>query len=510
MPRYGAIDIGSNSIRMQASDVSPGEPPKPLAEDREVTRLGESVFQQGVVSAAAMDQTARVLRRMADGLRAQEVAAFRAVATSAIRDARNQEEFLLRSQLALGGVQPEIISGGEEARLIHLGVQSQWPAAEGRIIIDIGGGSAEIIESRGGEVVNALSKPLGAVRLTQMFFAEDPPRGRALQQFSEYVREKLAPLGRQIRYESSDRVIVTAATAAAVVRAVRRLSSADGAEADRMSVRTAEIRELYETLSSQNLRARRAVDGIGPRRAEIIVAGAGVLALILETLGIESCLYSRAGVRDGVIADLAARAAFLDRPSLGADQRQTVYRLAVRCGVSPEHAERTAKLAGRLFSGLRPLHKLDSAYGPLLEAAGYLHDVGHFISDTRHHRHSLYIVANADMPGFKNSERFLVANLCRYHRKNMPKANQENFAQLGPEQQAALLRLIPLLRIADSLDRSHRQVVEAVEASIDSGQVTLVIRTSGDAALEQWAAEQHGEVFAEVFGLDLKIEQEAE
>lgn len=508
MPRYGAVDIGSNSIRMQAAEVDPGEPPRLLAEDREVTRLGESVFQQGVVSPAAMDQTGRVLRRMADALRACEVAAFRAVATSAVRDARNQDEFLLRCQLALGGVQPEIISGGEEARLIHLGVQTQWPeAGNDKLIIDIGGGSAEIIESRGGEAVNALSKPLGAVRLTQMFFSEDPPSARSLQQFTEYVREKLAPVARQIRCERSDHVIVTAATAAAVVRAIQGLPSSNGAEADRRSVETADVRELFSTLARQNLRGRQAINGIGPRRAEIIIAGAGVLALILESLSVESCFYSVAGVRDGVIADLAARAALLDRAGLDADQRQSVRRLAVRCGVAPEHAERTAGLAGQLFGGLQSLHQLGSEYGRMLEAAAYLHDVGHFVSSTRHHRHSFYLVSNSDLPGFNNRERVFVANLCRYHRKNMPKSSQENFAKLDAEQQSALLRLIPLLRIADSLDRGHRQVVDSVKASVAPDQVALELTTSGDAALEQWAAEQHKEVFAEVYGKDLVVRQ---
>ncbi len=506
MARYGAVDIGSNSIRMQAAEVAPGEPAVRIAEDREVTRLGESVFEQGVVSAAALDQTTRVLRRMAGALRAAEVVAFRAVATSAVRDARNQDEFLLRAQLALGGVQPEIISGGEEARLIHLGVESDWPEhGEGRLIIDIGGGSAEIIESLAGEVVTAFSKPLGAVRLTQMFFAEDPPSPRSLQQFAEYIREKIAPLARELRRDSTQQVIVTAATAAAVVRALSGLSSADGAEADRLSVETKRVRELFDSLAAKNLRARRAVEGIGPRRAEIVVAGAGVLALILEALGVERCRYSRAGVRDGVIADLAARAALLDRPGLDADQRQSVRRLAVRCGVSPAHAENVGALGARLFTALQPLHGLDSSYGGLLEAAGYLHDVGHFVSDTRHHRHSLYLVANSDLPGFNNSERMFIANLCRYHRKNMPKPSQDNFSQLDSGQRAALLRLIPLLRIADSLDRSQRQVVESIEATIESEHVAVTLQAAGDAALEQWAAEQHKAVFADVYGKDLVV-----
>ena len=507
MNRYGAIDIGSNSIRMQAAEVVAGEPIKTLAEDREVTRLGESVFKDGVVSPEAMDLTGRVLRRMADGLKACGVDVFRAVATSAVRDARNQDEFLLRAQLALGGVRPEIISGAEEARLIHLGVQTRWPhPSERTLIIDIGGGSAEVIESNAGEVQSALSKPLGAVRLTRLFFSEDPPSPKALQQFEDFVLEKTAAIKSEISGGPFDRVIATAATGAAVIRAVEDISTSDGEKADRVSVDTAQVRGLYESLARKNLRERQSTTGIGARRAEIVVAGAGVLALLLEGLGAEQCAHSSAGVRDGVIADLAAHAQEFSRQHLDADQRQTVRRLASRCGVDPAHSECVARLAGRLFEALQPLHQLGPEYGGLLEAAAYLHDAGHFVSSTRHHRHSFYLVANADLPGFVADDRFFIANLCRYHRKNMPKSSQENFNDLSAQRQQALLLLIPVLRIADSLDRSHRQLVAGVEVEAGPEEVTLRLSGSGDLALEQWAAEQHAGVFAQVYGARLATE----
>lgn len=506
MARYGAIDIGSNSIRMQAAEWTPGEPPRLIAEDREVTRLGESVFRQGQVSPEAMDQMARVLRRMAEALRQADVSVFRAVATSAVRDSRNQDEVLLRAQLALGGVRPEIISGAEEARLIHLGVQTRWPhPAETIFIIDIGGGSAEIIESKAGQVLSAVSKPVGAVRLTEMFFAEDPPGPGAVRQFTEYVREKIGSIRSRTRPLTFDRVIVTAATAAAVVRAIHNVPASERDQVDRKAVKTGDVCELFRSLTVTSLRERQILTGIGSRRAEIIVAGCGALALILETMGAETCYYSAAGVRDGVIADLAARAAQFDRARLDAEQRTSVRSLAERCSVDLEHVERVAILAGRLFDDLAPLHGLDARYGGLLEAAAYLHDVGHFISSTRHHRHSFYIVANADLPAFENVERLFVANLCRYHRKNMPKPGQDNFRELDPKRQEALLRLIPLLRIADSLDRSHRRIVTGVSAGFDSDQTTIRIEADGDPALEEWAVRQHADVFSSVYGPKLRV-----
>jgi len=504
--RLGAVDIGSNSIRMQAAEVAPGEPPRPLVEDRAVVRLGESVFQHGVVSADAMDHASRALRRMAALLREHQILSFRAVATSAIRDARNQDEFLLRAQLALGGVRPEIISGGEEARLIHLGVQSRWPhSRENIVIIDIGGGSAEVIESRGGKVVTALSKPLGAVRLTQLFFAHDPPSARELRQFTEYVLEKIVPITDQIKADSFDRVVVTAATAAAAVRAVHGIAASETNEIDHLSASSPDILKLYEKLSRQRLRERQLVKGIGSRRAEIIIAGVGVLALILDALRADVCFYSTAGVRDGVIADLAAHYSERSPAHLDEDQRTSVRALADRCGVERKHAQRVADLSSQLFEALRPIHGLEPRYGGLLEAAAHLHDVGHFVSSTRHHRHSFYLVVNADLPGLDRSARLFIGNLCRYHRKNMPKPSNEGFRALGDKQQEALLKTIPLLRIADSFDRSHRQLISAVQVTIHPEEVVLELNSSGDTALEQWAASQHADVFLQVYGRRLVI-----
>jgi exopolyphosphatase/guanosine-5'-triphosphate,3'-diphosphate pyrophosphatase len=338
-----------------------------------------------------------------------------------------------------------------------------------------------------------------------MFFTEDPPSRDAIQQFTEFVGEKIGSVRSRTRPLTFDRVIVTAATAAAVVRAIHSLPASGRDQIDRLAVKTRDVRELFRLLAGKSLRERQVLEGIGSRRAEIIVAGCGALALILEAMGAESCSYSSAGVRDGVIADLAMRASQFDQARLDAEQRESVRSLAVRCNTDLEHVDRVALLAGRLFDNLAPLHGLGARYGGLLEAGAYLHDIGHFISSTRHHRHSFYIVSNSDLPAFETGERLFVANLCRYHRKNMPKPGQDNFRDLEPKQQEALLRLIPILRIADSLDRSHRRLVEGVSAKVNSDEVTIRIEANEDAALEAWAVRQHGDVFGSVYGKKLKI-----
>src|ERR1039457_5223219 len=459
---------------MEAAELVPGLAARVLASDREVTRLGESVFRNGAVSEEAMKATCAVLARMAALYRKLEVVGVRAVATSAIRDTRNQREFLARATEA-AGAPVEIISGREEARLIHLGVESLWPQRDKRIlIIDIGGGSAEIIAAERGHLVEAYSKPLGAVRLREAFLKDDPPGARQIHQMHEYIQAKLdAPL-RRLGHTGWDRVIATSATASAVAGAVARAPRSQREEIDRLRVSTAQVRKLYLMVSGLGLAERRKITGIGPRRAEIIVPGMSVLLQFLQEFHLPAFFYSRAGVRDGIIADLAAR--------------------------------KVADISNLLFTALQPLHGLPPGCGKLLEAAAHLHDVGHFVSAVSHHKHSCYVVSNSDMAGFTDRERMLIAALCRYHRKSMPNPLHSLYLALSLEERNTLLMMIPILRMADNLDRSREQRIQAVDCRLrDGGEVVLQVRATGDIDLEQWAAERAGEAFQQIYNRPISV-----
>jgi exopolyphosphatase/guanosine-5'-triphosphate,3'-diphosphate pyrophosphatase len=505
MPRYAAIDIGSNSVRMEAAEVAHGEAPRVLASDREVTRLGESVFRHGSVSEEAMQSTCAVLARMAALYRRLDVVGVRAVATSAIRDSRNRDEFLQRASEA-AGAQVETISGREEARLIHVGVQSIWPQTGKRVlIVDIGGGSAEIVAAGDGVLREAFSRPLGAVRLYENFLKDDPPTPRQLHQMHEYIGEKLATAVRRLAGWSCDRAIATSATAAAVASAVGCVPRSKREDIDRRRVSIAQVRRLYTTLAGLSLAGRRKTTGIGPRRAEIIVPGVGVLLDFMQAFRLPAVYYSRAGVRDGIIADLAARNVGAELSRLSRDQRREVESMGRRYGVALDHARKVANIANLLFTALQPLHQLPPGCGKLLEAAAYLLDVGHYISNSSHHKHSYYVVSNSDMPGFTERERLLIANLCRYHRKNMPGPLHSAYQSLPAEEKRVLLLTIPLLRLADNLDRSHERRIENLECRLRDGEVTLQVTSRGDIDLEQWGAEQAGEVFRQVYGRQIVL-----
>jgi exopolyphosphatase/guanosine-5'-triphosphate,3'-diphosphate pyrophosphatase len=490
---------------MEAAEVAAGQPARVLASDREVTRLGESVFRSGAVSEEALSATCAVLARMAALYRKLDVVGVRAVATSAIRDTKNQRDFLERASVA-AGTPVEIISGREEARLIHLGVQGNWPQSAKRVLmIDIGGGSAEIVAAEDGQLQEAFSRPLGAVRLNEIFLRSDPPAAREMHQMREYIQEKLAPAVRRLAGRKWDRAIATSATASAVASAVARVARSRREEIDRLRVPTSEVRRLHAKLAGLNLAGRRRVTGIGPRRAEIIVPGITVLMEFLQAFRLPAAYYSRAGVRDGIIADLAARNVGAELSRMSRDQRQEVERLVRRYGVSLDHARQVAGIASALFTGLAPLHQLPPAGGRLLEAAAYLLDVGHFVSSTGHHKHSYYVVANSDLAGFTERERLLVASLCRYHRKSLPITAHSAYQALMPDERRTLLMTIPLLRFADNLDRGHEQRVSGVDCRIRDGEVILEVRASGDIDLEQWGAERAGEAFRQFYNRAVRV-----
>ncbi len=504
MPRYAAIDIGSNSVRLLVAEVRADGAIERLAEDREVTRLGSSVFGSGEISSEALDFVSSVLSRMAETYRRFDVDGIRVVATAAVRDASNQPEFLTRASMA-AGAPVEIVSGEEEARLIYLGVHSRWPHPEQRVlIVDIGGGSAEIIVVENGRMKASWSKPLGAVRLTGVFLKNDPPTELELRQMREFIDEKLTPATARLKRLKYDRAIATSSTAAAMICAVNRIPRARRDEGDRLRATLPQVRKLYRSLCSQDLKGRIKTPGIGPRRAEIIVPGVSVLLECMERFGLPAFHYSAAGVRDGIVVDLAARRVGGERAQLSGEQREVVEQVANKFAVPARHYRKVAAFCRLLFQTLEPIHRLRPDWGRLLEAAAVLYDIGLFVADTGHHKHSQYLVANSGLPGFTDRERLMIAQLCRFHRKSMPGPRHPEFLALPAEDRRGLLFLIPLLRLADACDLSKHQAVGEIACQISGGAVNVQI--SGDKVdLELWAAQRVGEAFQEAYGKPLAV-----
>ena len=505
MSRYAAIDIGSNSIRMLAAEVDADGKMVPLAAERQVVRLGTSVFREGRLNESTMNLACEVLSSMAAIYRRHDVLAVRAVGTAALRDAANQPEFLARAATVLG-TPVEVISGLEEARLVHLGVQSQWRHSKQRLLIaDVGGGSTELIFSENGRIVESFSKPLGAVRLTELFLKSDPADAHELLRMQKYIQERIAGPVARFGAVKLDRMIATSSTAAALVCAVNRVRRSRRDLADRLPATAAQVRRLHQQVSSMNLEGRRTITGIGPKRAEIVIAGVSVLHQIVERFRLPRLYYSTAGVREGVVADLAHRKVGLAQARLEPDRKRVVSALSRRYGLAAQHVRKVAEWSAVLFERLRAIHGLPAMHGQLLEAAAYLYNIGHWVNESRHHKHSLYLVANSDLAGFSDWERMVIACLCRYHRKSMPQLTHPEFVSLDAESRRAVVLLAPLLRIAVALDQSQDQRVEGLRVETAERAVELQLESRLDVDVERWHAERVAAVFRETYGLSLQV-----
>lgn len=506
MPTYAALDIGSNSIKMLCAEATASGVHRIFAEDRQVTRIGQSVFAEGAVNSATMNLVLSVLRRMGETCRALDPIGIRAVATSAVRDARNQEEFLRRASDVLGA-EVEIISGLEEARLVHLGVASSINAPHTRsLLIDVGGGSAEFILSNRGDLVQSFSQPLGAVRLWQTFLPSDPPEQDELQQLSQYLDEKIQEVRASFGPDPIHLSIGTSSTALALVCAILEIPRSSRERVAGRTVQLHQVQALYERLASMPLRVRRELVGIGPRRAEIILPGVALFRHALEIFGIDTLQVSNAGVREGIVVDLACRGVGKERMTLTPAQKEVIESLASRYGMSLPHVRKVADFTLDIFSALESIHRLPHVHGHLLEAAAYLLDIGHFISATKHHKHSFYLVSNAELPGFTGAERRMIALLCRYHRKAMPSASHPEYTSRSDEEKSTLQLLIPILRLADALNRSRNQKIKGLRCQVDRETITVRILHTEPVDLEIWTAQHTNALFRSIYQRNLVLE----
>ena len=307
MSRHAAIDVGSNSIRLLIADVDTFGRMTPVHVDREVVRLGTGVFRNGRLAGTAIDLACQVLERMAGAIDRHGVSSVRAVGTSALRDASNRSQFVLSASSILS-CPLEVVGGLEEARLVQLGVAAHWPHEHERmLIVDVGGGSVQLILSDRERFAAGTSLPLGAVRLTELFLGDDPPSETDVARMRLHIREQIAAAAEHLAGAPVHRVVATSATAGAIVCAVHGIKRSQRQRADRLGATVQQVGQLLGTLVARDLEGRASMVGVGRRRAEIIVAGVAALDGILCGLRLPRLQYSTAGVRDGIIADLALR-----------------------------------------------------------------------------------------------------------------------------------------------------------------------------------------------------------
>jgi len=540
MPTFAAIDIGSNSCRLKIAKVVAHQL-RTLHEDREVTRLGASVFETGLVSPEAMAATLRALKRFQRAVQLHGVDQIRVVATAAMRDARNAAAFQAWVK-AETGWNLEVISGLEEGRLIHLGVMDAEQGAAGRVLlVDLGGGSCEITLSERKRIKETVSLPLGAVRLTGEFLQQDPAPAEGLAQMQKLIERELRQARRKIQPERISLVIATSGTAAALAeacadslaatkaaaklpgKALRKSAKKAGGKsaAKRMPAATARlalspvmagiahtgaVRKLANRIAKMTLPEREAVPGIGVRRAEIIVAGALVYAELLESFGLSGFRYSPLGLRDGILAQMLA----------GQDARSPVYKefeherwesvlaTARRFGVDTKQAEPVRAHAVQLYRDLRALHQLPPEYESWLAAAAVLSDTGKFINHQGHHRHTQYIVSSSEIYGYTQLQRTMISAIARYMGKSRPQPGDRALRNIPTDEHKNVQRAVVLLRLAVALNQDRASDVLRVAAKVYPKRVYLELEPGRTGAeLELWSLRKEAGYFREVFGREL-------
>ncbi len=489
-----AVDVGTNAVRLEIARPLPDHTLETLHTERDPVRPGEGVFLTGNIPRPVADRLLAALRRYG-ALCRRHRATVRAVATSAVREARNGPEIVKRARRE-AGLELEVVSGREEARLICLGVLQGTPPRARNLVVDIGGGSTEVASALGESPESLWSVPVGAVRLTEMFGASDkvvPQRLELMRSYAaEAFRETLPRPFPHPRGALGSSGTINALVAFAAERGARRAT-------------LREVGRAVEALAAMRLDQRRKL--FEPRRAEIVVAGAVILESAMRHLGLASVTSVDTGLRDGILVDLMRRTlparASRDQAALAAEAALTMGR---RLQFDERHALQVRDLALALFDQLPGVHGLPPAARRILETAAILHDVGNAVSFQRHHKHTWYLVANADLPGLSDKERGLAALTARYHRRSPPERHRADLAELSEEEFQLVRRLATLLRVADSLDRSHHQPLRALEARSRSGTVKLALRPRAPLDLELWDLEREGSLFRQVFRRKLAYE----
>lgn len=520
MPTFAAIDLGSNSCRLKIARVVAHQL-KTLHEDREVTRLGASVFETGLVSPEAMAATLRALKRFQRAVQTHAVDRIRVVATAAMRDARNAAAFQAWVK-AETGWDMEIISGLEEGRLIHHGVMAAEAGVGGRVLlVDLGGGSCEITLSERKRIKDTVSIPIGAVRLTGEFLTADPAPLEGLAQMHHLITRELRRALRRLNPQDVSLVVATSGTAAALSEACAAI--AKSAKPAKKAVRrrtprarssasiaglapTPIVRKLAAKLTRLSLTEREAVPGIGPRRAEIIVAGAHVFAELLETFGLPGFRYSPLGLRDGILAQMLAETDSRATAHIAFERErwESVVATAQRYGVDPRQAEPFRAHALQLFRELKPLHGLPPDYENWLAAAAILRDTGKFINHQGHHRHTQYIISSSEIYGYTPVQRTIVSAIARYLGKSRPTPSDRAMRNIPPEEHGNVHRAVILMRLAVALNQDRASDVLRVAARVYPKRVYIEIKPGRTGAeLELWSLRKEAGYFREVFGREL-------
>ena len=491
--RIAAIDIGSNSIHMIVVQVRPDLSFEVVDREKDMVRLAAGGLDGRNLTPAAVSagiQTLAKFRRLADSHKVDEIVA---AATSATREAENGGDFIAEVERQTG-IHIRVISGTEEARLIHLAAgYGVNVGASTAVVIDIGGGSVEITLGTAAQLTVGRSFKAGVIRLTERFVKSDPLAGRDERRIVKHLNREMGSYLDGLAARGFDRVIGTSGTILSLGALAAGQGGSVPGDLRNLRVSAKSIRRLRKQLVAADIQERLAIPGLDPRRADLSVAGSVLLDTILRRLGADELTLCDLALREGLVLDYihrnSARIRKVERyPDV---RRRSVIELGERCRYWSEHAQQVARLSLNIFDQTRSVHGLGDQEREWLEYGALLHDIGVHISYERHHRHSYYLIKNGDLRGFTPQEIEVIALVARYHRQATPKKSHEGFGDLDGPLRRTVRALAAMVRLAEGLDRSHAQALDGIDLYPRDDDYLARLRASGDAELELWAAHRH-------------------
>jgi len=499
--RVGCVDAGSNAIRFLAAEFTEPTEFEPLAYERVPVRLGHQVFLTGQLAPQAMEGAAIAFASFRDQMKELELDAFRAVATSAIREAENGQELVDRLKDETG-IELEMISGSEEARLVHLAVASRVDLTGGQwILTDLGGGSVEVslVDDMG--MLWSESHTMGSVRILEELSETEADPSGFQRLLSDYVSTLRIPS--PVQYWSPAGFVATGGN----IEALANLAGTPKNPLGVARLPAADLRSAIDLLSHLSYHERITQLGLREDRADVILPAAMVYHHLARLASAKEILVPGVGVKEGILLDLVDD--LVSHTTHEVRKEQQLTKAAISFGrrfmFDETHGLHVARLALSIFDQTHDPHDPRFVDRRLLLAASLLHDIGAFVGHKKHHKHSLYLISHSELPGFSQNEMLMVANIARYHRKNIPLDRHADFMRLSEKDRERTTVLSAILRVASALDRAHLQSVKNVRVTVGKKEISLQLEGEGDLLLERWAVSRKTALFARAFGRTVSI-----
>jgi len=502
-----AIDVGSNSLRMVVAQVHPDGRIEVLERLQRAVRLGQDTFRRGRLGAQSMRAALAILRDYQQMLNLYHVERIRAVATTAVREAVNADTFLDRVFMATG-LNVEVIGTSEESRLTVSAVRQAVAGALGidqeeALIADVGGGSTLLTLLEDGEIANSQSLRLGSIRLQEILSTSEDPPERSAELLRHHIANIISSAQISLPLKSIRSFVAVGGDARFAAREAGRPTAS--AEPDTVSV--AEFDKLVKRCQRQTAEELGKRHGLPFEEAETLNPALLVYQSLLRRTRAKQMIVSHVSMRDGLLLELARNVTGEEDEALLEGVIHSAMAVAEKYRVNPEHARNVADLSVRLFDELQGHHGLQTRHRLLLRVAGLLHEVGGFVSSQAHHKHSYYLIINSEIFGLNRNEIEIVAHIARYHRRSVPKRSHPEYNALSRETRVVVNKLAALLRVADALSRGHAQKVDDVRFQRQGDELLIFLPGAADLILEQRAIASKGDLFEDIYGMKIRLEE---